>query len=84
MDVELRDWSARGLYERLRVREREGEEGDWAEVERWLDGGGGGNGVVGEREVEGFLRGWREGRQRGWGRREGRERWDEGRVGGWR
>ena len=48
----------------------------------WLDGQDGGE--VGDREVGEFLRGWREGRARGWRRREMRERWDEGRVGGWR
>ncbi len=55
MDKELEAWSAKGLYQRLREAEREGEE--WS------------------RGVEGS---WVE------GEREALERWDEGRVGGWR
>lgn len=43
-----------------------------------------GEGRAGEREVEGFLRRWREGRRVLERRREARERWEEGRVGGWR
>ena len=80
MDRELAPWSAGALYRRLREGEREGEE--WCRVLEgsWLDG----EGEVGEREVGEFLKGYREGRGRVWRRREGRERWDEGRVGGWR
>lgn len=88
MDGELAPWSAQVLYQRLREGEREGEE--WCEgLEReWLEGSGSGSGgegmVMGEREVGEFLRGYREGRVKVWRRREARERWDEGRVGGWR
>lgn len=92
MDGELAPWSAQVLYQRLREGEREGEE--WCEgLEReWLEGSGSGSGsgsggegmVVGEREVGEFLRGYREGRVKVWRRKEARERWDEGRVGGWR
>lgn len=82
MDRELAPWSAKVLYQRLREAEREGEE--WCEglEESWLEG----EGEMGmrEREVGEFLRGYREGRVRVWRRREARERWDEGRVGGWR
>ena len=80
MDRELAPWSARVLYERLREGEREGEEWCRGLEESWLEGGE----VMGEREVGEFLKGFREGRGRVWRRREGRERWDEGRVGGWR
>lgn len=45
---------------------------------------GEGEGRVGEREVEGWVRRVREGRRLVWVRRERRARWDEGRVGGWR
>lgn len=83
MDRELEPWSAKNLYQRLKEGEREGEE--WCEsVEgSWLDAGGE-VGEATEREVGEFLRGYREGRVRVWRRREARERWDEGRVGGWR
>lgn len=80
MDKELAPWSAKVLYRRLREAEREGEE--WCEglEQSWLEGGG----EVGEREVGEFLRDYREGRVKVCRRREARERWDEGRVGGWR
>lgn len=80
MDRELAPWSAKVLYQRLREAEREGEE--WCEglEGSWLDG----QGEMGEREVGEFLRGYREGRVKVWRRKEARERWDEGRVGGWR
>ena len=41
-------------------------------------------GRVGERELGDFVKRFREGRRVVWVRRERRERWDEGRVGGWR
>ena len=85
MDQELAPWSAKALYQRLKEGEREGEEWCRGLEGSWLDGHGDGpGGEVGEREVGDFLRGYREGRVRVWRRREGRERWDEGRVGGWR
>jgi len=80
MDKELEAWSAKGLYQRLREAEREGEEWSRGVEGSWVEG----EGEVGEREVGEFLRGWREGRGRVWRRREALERWDEGRVGGWR
>lgn len=43
-----------------------------------------GEGRAGEREVGEFLKRYREGRKVVWVRRERKERWDEGRVGGWR
>lgn len=73
MDEQLEPWAAKSLYLRLVKAEREEEEVGAAVEESW-DG----------RDVEGFLRGVREGRRRGAWRREMRGRWDEGRVGGWR
>ena len=81
MDRVLAPWSAKMLYQKLRESEREGEEWCRGLEESWLEGEGG---EIGEREVGEFLRGFREGRGRVWRRREARERWDEGRVGGWR
>lgn len=80
MDAELAPWSAKVLYQRLKEAEREASEISEGEERSWLDAGG----EAGEREVEGWLRGWREGRVRVGRLREGRGRWDEGRVGGWR
>lgn len=52
------------------------------------DSGGGagrdGGGRMGEREVQDFVRRYREARKAAFLRRERKERWDEGRVGGWR
>lgn len=42
------------------------------------------DGQATEREVADFLRRYREGRKIAYLRREKKERWDEGRVGGWR
>jgi len=83
MDRELEPWSAKNLYQRLREGEREGEE--WcAGVEgSWLDGDGKEVEAL-EREVVEFLKGYREGRVRVWRRREARDRWVAGRVGGGR
>ena len=80
LDRELEPWSAKTLYARLREAEKEAETVAEALERSWLDG----DGVADEREVLEFLRGYREGGGRVWKRREMRERWDEGRVGGWR
>lgn len=82
MDAALAPWSAKALYLRLREAEREAEGVSRAVEESFLEGGGGER--VGEREVGEFLKGWGEGRRVLVRRREMRERWDEGRVGGWR
>lgn len=76
MDEQLEPWSAKSLYQRLIKAEKEGEEISKAMEESWMDGSDG--------DVEGFLRRYREGRKAVARRREMRERWDEGRVGGWR
>ena len=80
LDRELEPWSAKTLYGRLREAERDAESITEALEKSWLDG----DGVLDERGVAEFLKGYREGRGRVWRRREMRERWDEGRVGGWR
>ena len=80
LDRELEPWSAKSLYQSLREAEREGEDVSRGVEGSWLEDGG----EMGEREVETWLKGWREGRVKCWKRREWRERWDEGRVGGWR
>jgi hypothetical protein len=51
--------------------------------ESFLEGEGGGA-VASEREVGEFVRRIREGRKVAYLRAERKERWDEGRVGGWR
>ena len=87
MDRELEAWSAKGLYGRLKEAEREGEEVRGVMEGGWLDGnskGEGQGGAAEEREVEEWVRGYKEERVKWWKRREWRERWDEGRVGGWR
>ncbi|KAL9128026.1 MAG: hypothetical protein Q9217_003220 [Psora testacea] len=80
LDRELAPWSAKSLYQGLREAEREGEDVSRSMESSWLDE----SGELGEREVGEWLKGWREGRVKVWKRREFRERWDEGRVGGWR
>lgn len=52
--------------------------------ESFLEGEGGDGGMASEREVADFVRRLREGRKVAWLRGERKERWDEGRVGGWR
>ena len=79
MDRELEPWSAKELYRRLVKGEREAEEVSRVMEESFLEGGGGG-----ERELGDMVRRYREGRVLVARRREGRQRWDEGRVGGWR
>lgn len=53
--------------------------------ESFLDGEGAGAGAGGdEREVLDWVRRYREAKKGYYLRRERKERWDEGRVGGWR
>jgi len=59
----------------------EGEAGCVAIEESFLEGGGA---EASEREVGEWIRRVREGRELWWRRTCRRERWDEGRVGGWR
>lgn len=80
MDAVLEPWSAKALYRRLVVAEREAEELSKGLEESFL----GGDGRAGEREVGDFVRRFREARTVVGRRGEERARWDEGRVGGWR
>ena len=79
----MEPWGPKFLYQRLRTAEKKAEEESRRLEEEWLEGGGDGR-VPGEREVGEFVKRYKEGRIRAGRRREGRERWDEGRVGGWR
>ena len=80
LDRDLEPWSPKTLYGRLREAEEEAESLSEGLEKSWLDG----DGLAEDREVSEFLRGFREGRGKIWRRREVRQRWDEGRVGGWR
>ncbi|KAF2667504.1 hypothetical protein BT63DRAFT_415064 [Microthyrium microscopicum] len=79
-EAALRDFSAGALYQRLSAAGLEGEQVVRAMEESFLEG----DGVAGERETAEFVRRVREARKIAYLRRERRERWDEGRVGGWR
>lgn len=85
-DAALRDFSPPALYQRLSAAVGEQEALCRGLEESFLDGKGDtGNGAVAsEREVSEFVRRLREGRKIAYLRTERKERWDEGRVGGWR
>lgn len=68
------------MYQRLALGVGEAEGLCEAVEESFLEG----EGEAGEREVGEFVKRVREGRKGVWLRRERKERWDEGRVGGWR
>jgi Modifier of rudimentary (Mod(r)) protein len=84
-DEALKDFSAPALYQRLSaaVGEQEqlcrGLEESFLESEDASSGG-----KASEREVADFVRRLREAKRIAYLRRERRERWDEGRIGGWR
>ncbi|KAL5120265.1 hypothetical protein ACEQ8H_001823 [Pleosporales sp. CAS-2024a] len=87
-DEVLRDFSPPALYQRLSAAVGEQEALCRGLEESFLEGegaaGGGGDAVASEREVVEFVRRLREGRKIAYLRAERKERWDEGRVGGWR
>lgn len=85
-DEALRDFSPPALYQRLNAAVGEQEALCRGLEESFLEGeGAGGNdAVASEREVIDFVRRIREGRKVAYLRAERKERWDEGRVGGWR
>jgi hypothetical protein len=84
-DAALREFEPPALYQRLVAAGAEQEGVCRAVEEAFLEGGdGGGGGVATEREVAEFVRTLREARVLAYLRRERKERWDEGRVGGWR
>jgi hypothetical protein len=79
-DAALRDFSASALYQRLAVAVGEQEGLCHALEEGFLEE----DGIASEREVGDFVRRVREAKKVGYLRRERKERWDEGRIGGWR
>lgn len=81
-DEALKDFSPPALYQRLSAAIGEQEALCRGLEESFLEGEGGGQ--ASEREVAEFVRRIREGRTVAYLRREKKERWDEGRVGGWR
>lgn len=68
------------LYQRLSGSVQEQEQLIRSMEESWLEE----EGTAGEREVGDFVRRVKEARKVGFLRSERKERWDEGRVGGWR
>lgn len=90
MDDALAPFAPASLYQRLAAGLAEQEMVCAAMEESFLegpgDGGGGGEGGGGapEREVLEWVRRYREAKKLYYLRQERKERWDEGRVGGWR
>lgn len=76
----LSQFSPMALYQRLNAGANEQELLIRGVEESWLEEGG----LADEREVESFVRRVKDGAKQSFLRRERRERWDEGRVGGWR
>lgn len=81
-DEALREFSPPALYQRLSAAVGEQESLCRGMEESFLEGEG--DVVASEREVADFVRRLREGRKVAYIRAERKERWDEGRVGGWR
>ncbi|RDL42123.1 Uncharacterized protein BP5553_02102 [Venustampulla echinocandica] len=81
MDRALAPFSPSSLYQRLSQAVQEQEMICRAHEESFLEGDGG---VATEREVVEWVRRYREAKKVYYSRRERKERWDEGRVGGWR
>ena len=76
----LAQFSPMALYQRLSAGVTEQELLLRGIEDSWLDE----EGLASEREVESFVRRVKEASKQEFLRRERRERWDEGRVGGWR
>lgn len=68
------------LYQRLAAGVQEQQMLVRGVEESWLEE----DGIAGEREVGEFVKRVKEGRRTAFLRKERKERWDEGRVGGWR
>lgn len=81
MDRALAPFSPSALYQRLSSGVQEQEMVCRALEESFLEGDGG---VASEREANEWVRRYRESKKLYYSRRERKERWDEGRVGGWR
>ncbi|KXL51636.1 hypothetical protein M433DRAFT_361506 [Acidomyces richmondensis BFW] len=73
-------WSPMALYQRLAAGVQEQQMLVRGVEESWLEE----DGIAGEREVGEFVKRVKEGRRTAFLRKERKERWDEGRVGGWR
>ncbi|KAI9673788.1 MAG: hypothetical protein M1829_003906 [Trizodia sp. TS-e1964] len=80
MDRALAPFSPKALYQRLAASLLEQEAVCVALEESFVEG----EGRASEREAAEFVKRFREGRKVYYLRREKKERWDEGRVGGWR
>ncbi|AEO65805.1 uncharacterized protein THITE_67758 [Thermothielavioides terrestris NRRL 8126] len=83
MDHALAPFAPASLYQRLAQGVAEQEGVCDALEESFLDGGGDGA-LATEREVSDWVRRYREAKKLYYLRQERKERWDEGRVGGWR
>jgi hypothetical protein len=85
-DTALRDFSPPALYQRLSAAVGEQDALCRGLEESFLEGDGvsGHDAVASEREVIEFVRRLREGRKVAYLRAERKDRWDQGRVGGWR
>jgi hypothetical protein len=81
MDRALSPFSPSSLYPRLGQGVQEQEMVCRALEESFLEGDGG---VATEREITEWVRRYRDAKKLHYSRRERKERWDEGRVGGWR
>jgi hypothetical protein len=81
MDRALSPFSPSSLYQRLGQGVQEQEMVCRALEESFLEGDGG---VATEREITEWVRRYRDAKKLHYSRRERKERWDEGRVGGWR
>ncbi|ROW11182.1 hypothetical protein VMCG_01486 [Cytospora schulzeri] len=87
MDHALGPFAPASLYQRLGAGVAEQEQVCAALEESFLEGGGGAggdDGVATEREALDWVRRYREAKKLYYLRQERKERWDEGRVGGWR
>lgn len=84
MDEALAGFAPARLYQRVSAGVVEQEGVCQAMEESFLDGGDGEGTAATEREVGEWVRRYREARKVYYERKERKERWDEGRVGGWR
>jgi hypothetical protein len=82
-DAALRDFSPPSLYQRLSASVGE-QDALCRTLENSFLEGEDDEGQASERDVADFVRRLREARKVAYLRRERKERWDEGRVGGWR
>ncbi|KAF2813357.1 uncharacterized protein BDZ99DRAFT_568575 [Mytilinidion resinicola] len=83
-DAALREFSPPALYQRLSAAVGEQEALCRGLEESFLDGEAGSGALASEREVAEFVRRLKESRKVAYLRTERKERWDAGRVGGWR